>query len=249
MYSSDERASIRAALIEKARADDRIVGAALAGSAARDAEDAWSDIDLVLQLAADTNESAAVTEWTEAVDRISPTADTHDVVAGGVRYRVFLLDSSLQIDVSFWPFDRFRATEPAFRLLFGTPNEPTSPKPIDTADEIGMGWLYALHARSALARGRLWQANTMLDELRGTLITLKCARLGLNPWHGREVDRLPAGDLAELAASRAAEVGTAALDASRTLLTRQFLTEVGRHDPRRAERLRPPFEQLARSAG
>lgn len=31
---------------------------------------------------------------------------------------------------------------------------------------IGIGWLYALHARSALARGKLWQAMIMLDDLR-----------------------------------------------------------------------------------
>lgn len=129
-------------------------------------------------------------------------ADTFDVVAGGVRYRVHMLRSALQIDVSFWPHDQFRATEPGFRVLFGTPNSPTEPWPMDAGNEIGRGWLYAIHARSAVARGKLWQATLLLDELRNSLITLTCIRAGLNPWQGRGVDQLPVEDREGLEASR-----------------------------------------------
>src|SRR3712207_1272242 len=191
VFSVAERSDIRRRLVERAESDSRIVGAALVGSAARDAEDRWSDIDLVLQLHPAADEPAVVADWTRAVDEFG-LADTLDVFSRGTRYRVFFLRSSLQIDVSFWPHDRFRATEPGFRVLFGTPAEPIEPPTPDVADTIGIGWLYAIHARSAVARGRLWQATMMLDELRNSLITLMCIRAGLNPWHGREVDRLPA---------------------------------------------------------
>lgn len=50
MFSAAERTTIRAELIALAERDPRIIGAALAGSAARGTEDAWSDIDLLLQL-------------------------------------------------------------------------------------------------------------------------------------------------------------------------------------------------------
>ena len=46
----------RAVLIRQASADPRISGAALVGSTARDAEDQWSDVDLVLQLAPEAHE-------------------------------------------------------------------------------------------------------------------------------------------------------------------------------------------------
>jgi len=42
---------MRALLLERARADGRIAGAAVAGSAAADAEDRWSDIDLCFSVA------------------------------------------------------------------------------------------------------------------------------------------------------------------------------------------------------
>ena len=49
-----------------------------------------------------------------------------------------------------------------------------------------MGWLYALHARSAIARGRSWQADMMLAEMRNQVIALACHRLGVNPADGRD---------------------------------------------------------------
>jgi len=69
---------MRALLLERARADGRIAGAAVAGSAAADAEDRWSDIDLCFSVAgarsrptgspagatSPSASSGAVTAWT-----------------------------------------------------------------------------------------------------------------------------------------------------------------------------------------
>ncbi|WP_022880684.1 nucleotidyltransferase domain-containing protein [Gryllotalpicola ginsengisoli] len=244
VFDPAERQAIRTALIDRAREDPAIAAAALVGSAARDAEDEWSDIDLVLQLAPDTDEATTVREWTGYLSTLSPVADTFDVFAVGVRYRVFLLESSLQIDLSFWPFEQFRATEAPFRLLFGTPATATEPAPPDPDRIIGMGWLYVLHARSAVARGTLWQATIMLDELRDTVVALMCIRNGLSYWHGRGVDRLPDGDLSQLESSRAAHVNRAELDSSRRQLTRLFLEEIRRVDDARAARLQAAFDEL-----
>lgn len=158
MFESSEREGIRDRLIAHAQVDPDTVGAAIVGSGARGQDDEWSDIDLVLQLADHADETAVVARWTKWIDEQFSTADTLDVMAGGVRYRVFLLSSSLQIDLSFFPHEQFRATENAFSLLFGSPNTPSKPTPLNVDNVIGMGWLYALHARSAHARGKLWQA-------------------------------------------------------------------------------------------
>lgn len=240
MFAPIDRSSFRESLVAYARADSQVVGAALVGSAARGAEDAWSDIDLVLQLAPDADEPAVVNRWTRWIDAEQGTADTFDVMAQGVRYRVFLLRSSLQVDVSFWPHDEFRATEDGFRLLFGTASPPTAPAPPDVDQMIGMGWLYALHARSALARGKLWQSILMLDDLRNQIVGLACVRQRLNPWHGRDVDRLPSDELEALADARAAHVTADAISLSKRKLCELFLAEIERHDPARASRLREP---------
>lgn len=221
------------------------MGTAVVGSAARGAEDEWSDIDLVLQLARDADEAAVVDRFTHWMDTAEGTADTLDVMSGGVRYRVFLLTSSLQVDISFWPHDEFRATtDEGFQLVLGSANPSTTPADPDLNATVGMGWLCALHARSTLARGKLWQAATMLDDLRNQILALACARHDLTAWHGREIDQLPATELAAIARTRSPEITKEALAASLARSIDLFLTEIARHDPHRAERLHNPLRSL-----
>lgn len=246
VFEPAERERIRDELIARAHADPGIAGAALVGSAARGAEDRWSDIDLVLQLAPGADEQAVVERWTHAIREQYGVADTLDVFAAhDVRYRVFLLSSSLQIDVSFWPHDLFRATEDGFALLFGTPAAPTAPVAPNPRRMIGMGWLYALHARSSLARGKVWQASSMLDHLREEVIALQCVRAGLNPWHGRDVDGLDAASLRALESTRAASLDPLELARAKRALLALFHDEVCQHDPALVDALAPAVSALA----
>ncbi len=48
-------------------------------------EDRWSDIDLILQLAPETDEPAVVEAWTRAIAEQYGLADILDVFSGGVR--------------------------------------------------------------------------------------------------------------------------------------------------------------------
>jgi hypothetical protein len=244
MFDVLEREGIRDQLIAHARVDPDTVGAALVGSGARGQEDEWSDIDLVLQLADHADEAAVVARWTKWIDAQFSTADTLDVMAGGVRYRVFLLSSSLQIDLSFFPYRQFRATEESFHLIFGYPNAPSTPTPLNVDSVIGMGWLYALHARSALARGKLLQTAMMLDDLRKQIVTLACLRHDLNPWHGRDADLLPQDEQQVLQSSRATDISWAELGRSKEALIELFRAEVGFHDPSRARSLAGPLKIL-----
>jgi len=54
-----------------------------------------------------------------------------------------------------------------------------------------MAWLYALHARSSILRGRMWQAEYMLSGMRDQVLALACLRKGLPAVQGRGVDDLP----------------------------------------------------------
>lgn len=246
MFTPQEREDLRGALIEEARADGDVVGAALVGSAATGREDAWSDIDLVLQMSKDVEPSEVSDRWTARFYSDHGAVHHLDVIAGGVLYRVFLLSSSLQVDVSFWPEEQFRATEPGFRLLFGTPQAPSEPREVDVANAIGMAWLYALHARSAIARGRTWQAVMMLDHLRDQVLVLSCSSRGLNPHHGRDAHRLPAAVLEALSEARATSTDLGELARSHARLLDLLADEIRVHDAELAERLKAPLAILAR---
>ena len=109
MFSMAERTALRAALITAARTDQRITGIALTGSGALGTEDRWSDIDLAFGFAAGTDLGAALRDWTAVMYADHGAVDHMDVISGGVTYRVFLLASTLQVDLAFAPAAEFGA--------------------------------------------------------------------------------------------------------------------------------------------
>lgn len=244
MFTARDRRRLRDSLVEAARHDPGITAAALVGSAASGAEDDWSDIDLALRLVASGEPLTSAREWTATMYDRHGAVHHLDIWAGPALYRVFLLESSLQVDLSFWPDAEFRATEPTFRLLFGTANEPSDPSSPRVDQVAGMGWLYALHARAAIARNRPWQALLMLDGIRDQIVVLACMRHGLDAHHGRGVDRLPASELEALEPTRARDLGARELRRSLTASLAALIDEISGHDPALAERLTDPVRIL-----
>jgi predicted nucleotidyltransferase len=184
---------LRDKLIEAARADDRVTGAALTGSAALDTEDAWSDIDLAFKT---TAPEPVLADFTALMYREHGARHHMDVVFERTVFRVFLLDNTLQVDLAFWPEADFGATTPKFRLLFGTANDRAPSPPPDARRYVDLAWLHALHARSSIARGRAWQAEYMIGRVREYALALACVRHDLPAGEGRGLDRLPAAILA-----------------------------------------------------
>ena len=191
IFTPDERELLRGELIAAAQSDPNISGAAHTGSAASSKLDRWSDIDLALCLKPEASYERVVAEWTERLYRLGAIAHV-DVMRGPTLFRVFLLENTQQVDLAFWRAEDFAAIGPNFRLIFGQegPPQPT-PKP-DPHTLIGMGWLYALHVRSSLARGRMLQAEYMLSGMRNHVGELACLRCGATPHQGRGLDDLPA---------------------------------------------------------
>src|SRR5438132_10478083 len=191
MYTPEERERVRRELIAAARADPRIAAAALTGSAAVGREDRWSDIDLAFGLSEDSQISSALDDWTARMYEEHGAVHHVDVRSGTWLYRVFLLANSLQVDVAFAPQIDFAAKAPTFRLLFGTATERPHPQPASVEELVGLAWLYALHVRSALARGKVWQAEYMISAARDHALAAACRRLGLPASEGRGMDQLP----------------------------------------------------------
>jgi hypothetical protein len=191
VFTLSERDRLRRDLIDSADADPRVIGAALTGSVALGGEDRWSDIDFALSV--DDEMDAVITDWTALLYACGAVSHL-DVRQGNVLFRVFLMRSTLQVDVAFWPSAEFGATGPAFRLLFGEANSlPQTGQP-DRAELVGLAWLYGLHVRSAIARGRVWQALYMINGMRDHVMSLRCLDEGVNAVQGRGLDDLREAD-------------------------------------------------------
>ena len=247
MFTPEERTRLRDALVARARADERITGAALTGSASRDAEDRWSDIDLALGVAAGADIGRVMADWTGVLYREHGALDHLDVVSGAVVYRVFLLASTLQVDIAFAPEDEFGPTAPTFRLLFGRAAERAGAGAAAgrAAELVGMAWLYALHARSSLARGRVWQAEYMISGMRDHVLALACVRHGVPAVQGRGMDQLPAEVTAGFGAGLVRSVDGAELERAFRAVTESLIVEIGLADAGRAGPLSGVLRELA----
>jgi hypothetical protein len=193
VFTTAERSGLRSHLLERAAKDQRISGAAITGSAAAEREDAWSDIDLAFGIVDGTDLSSVLSDWTTYMQDTQAALHHVDVKFGAWVYRVFLLSNTLQVDLAFAPASEFRPLATTFRLVFGIANAAADSPPQRQAEIIGLDWLYALHARSAIARERWWQAEYMVSGVRNNAFALACVRCGLPVVHGKGFDQLPAG--------------------------------------------------------
>ncbi|MBS1724463.1 MAG: nucleotidyltransferase domain-containing protein [Armatimonadetes bacterium] len=242
MFTSADRADLRDALIHLATADTRISGVALTGSVSIGQEDDWSDIDLAFGVKGDL--SPVIQDFT-AFMRDRGAVHWFEVPSGAWIYRVFLMSNTLQVDLAFAPEPDFGARAPSFKLLFGEAHEQPHVKPPPPASLVDWGWLFALHVRSSLARGRSWQALHMLNALRENVIALMCLRHDL-PWReGRGVDKLPEALKTALGATLPSsrdseEIGRAFAEAAKLLIA-----EAEQATPELAEKLRSPLASIA----
>ena len=244
MFTSEERELLRRELLAFAQSDERLSAGAITGSAAVGNEDAWSDIDLAFGVRDTDMTRQVIDDWTERIYTRHSAVHHTDVVFASWVYRVFLLSNTLQVDVAFTAAQNFRALAPTVRLVFGDVASAPRTEGQAFADFIGLGWLHALHARTALARNRLWQAEYMVSGIRDNTMALACLRYGLATMHGRGLHLLPA----ELAASFEPSLirGLNPVEVSRAfqVIVHLFLEEVRLVDVNLAERLDPVIRSL-----
>lgn len=200
IFTPGDRERVRAELVSAAKKDPDLCGAAHTGSAASARLDRWSDIDLALCIKSDAANEQVVSRWTDRLYQQHGAVAHVDVMRGATLFRVFLLENTLQIDLAFWRAEEFGAIGPNFQLIFGEAKPPqVSPQPNAQA-LIGMAWLYALHVRSSLLRGRLLQTEYMLSGMRNHVFELACLRCSVIAHQGRGLDDLPASERATAAA-------------------------------------------------
>jgi hypothetical protein len=244
MYTVAERETLRDALIATARADERVAGAALTGSAAVDAEDEWSDIDLALDLTPGADAGAVLADWTAVMYSQYGAVHHTDVWSRQTVYRVFLLASTLQVDIAFAPAGEFGALGPSFRLLFGEAVEQPAWSVPAAEDLIGMGWLYALHARSSIARGKVWQAEYMISGVRDHVLMLACLRHGVPHFQERGLHLLPEATTTAVEGTLVRSLEPAELQRAFRASVDVLLAEVAYADDPLAVRLGRPLRGL-----
>ncbi len=201
MFTVEQRDALRERMLHFAEADERVVAGAVVGSLAVDAADRYSDLDLTFGIADDAQVADVLYDWTRTLDAELDAVALVDLERGPTTYRVFLLPDALQLDLSMTPAARFRPAGPRFRLLFGettTDEGPSAPTigdlfiatPVVARDIFGWGVIYALHARSCIERGRVWQAEHYVGAVRDHALALACLREGLPAAQARSYDDL-----------------------------------------------------------
>ena len=164
MFTPQQRQAVRDVARSRALAMTMpVTAAALVGSAATGREDRWSDIDLMVRLAP----GLAALRGRRRLDRV----DVRRARGGDPSRRVDLGSGAVPgvPDPRLAPGGRLSSGPTAtssergptgFELLHGETNPPRLLAVRPTHENlVGEAWLYALHVRSALARGRTWQAD------------------------------------------------------------------------------------------
>ena len=248
IFTPEERESLRSELLERAVKDQRLSGAAITGSAAASREDRWSDIDLAFGVRDAGELPNVLSDWTARMYGQHLALHHLDVHAGAWIYRVFLLPSTLQVDLAFVPAAEFRALAPTFRLMSGKSNEPqhVQPPPVETI--VGFGWLYGLHARSCIARGNVWQAEYMISGIRDNALALACIRHGVPAVHGRGLDLLPKEVSSQFEGALVRQLETAELTRCFRVAMDGLLSEIRCADQELAGRLQAALTLLSAQA-
>lgn len=243
MFTVERRDAVRTALLDRARSDASIVGAAVTGSAARGAADRWSDIDLFLGVADGVPVADAVAGWSGYVYAELGALHHFDLTTGTWTYRAFLLADTLEVDLGFAPAAEFGpAGGQPFEVAFGTPGTGAPPPPApDPAHLTGLCWHHVLHARTHLRRGNPWQAEYWISAVRDHLLALAALRFGHPTHYAKGADLLPVQITGPLRESLPGSLDPAELARALRAVTDALVAEVRASDPALAAALAGPL--------
>jgi len=249
MFTPQSRELVRERLFGIARGDARITSGAVTGSMANESEDDRSDVDLAFGVAAGVDPEAVLRDWTNRVTDELGAVHHFDLRAGCAIYRVFLLADGLEVDIGLWPAGEFGATGPKFRLVFGESIQRPPAAPPSVEHLIGLCWHHVLHARAAIERSKLWEAEYYISALRDHLLELACIRRGLPAVHARGVDDLPKEITAPYERALVRSLDPAELRRALNEAAKAFMRELDETRPDLAVRVGPVVRRSGISTG
>ncbi|WP_345651974.1 hypothetical protein [Streptomyces siamensis] len=219
------------------------MGAAYTGSLAVDAEDRWSDTDLVLAVRGDL--TTTLDRWTRWLYEKLNAQHHWDLPAGASRIRVFLLSQWIEIDLTFAPEGDFGPRGPQWRTLFGQEQPVDSFSLPDRNTLVGLVWHHALHARLCIHRNRWWQAEHWISAMRDHVITLASLRLGLPDSYAKGAHLLPDELMADMEATLVTSTNASELNRALAVTIAVATDELRRSAPELATRIGPMLAELA----
>ena len=244
MFTAEERDHVRDRIIELARSDPRITAGALIGSTAAGLGDRWSDIDITFGIADGISLWAVLDDVTTWFNRELGALQHWDLLFGPSIYRVFLLPSGLEVDLSVTPQHAFHPRSPRWRTLFGTVGALQPSPPVDAQYLIGQAWHLVTHSRAAIERGKPWFAEYCISELRDHTLTLMCLRLGESTAYAKGVDRLPTSVTTPVAAALVRALDEPELRRALAAATACFITELEVWDAELCAHLKPILQEF-----
>lgn len=244
MFSRGERDKVRDCLLELARADAGITGAALRGSLATGSEDDWSDIDVAFAIGGDLG--PVIARFTAKLYGTFGAIHHWDTRWGPILYRVFLLPHWLEVDIAFTPASEFGPRGPNWRTLFGdtVPFKPVAPPRAE--DLAGRAWHHVRCARAQIERGKPWQAEWLISGIRDNILALACLRGGEVPRQARGADSLPRGVTHAVEEALVRSLDEVELRRALRAAANALAAELSRTNPTLASRLAPMLRELTR---
>jgi hypothetical protein len=191
MFSVSDRNHVSDYVLQLADDDKRVIAGAVVGSLALSEGDRWSDLDLTFGVADEFSMYDVLADWTKQLICEFDATHLFDLPSGASIYRVFLIPSCLQFDLSFTPASKFGATGPKFRLLFGNAVSKPYNQPQSAEELFGYAVHHALRARFCIERGKFWQAEYWISSLRDYALNMACRKRDLPANNGRGYDQLP----------------------------------------------------------
>lgn len=242
MFTVGERDHLQEQLFARAAADSAITGAALTGSNGAGEGDRWSDIDLVLAVHGEFG--PVMNRWTRWLYDELGAVHHWDLPSGSRHIRAFLLPGWLEIDLTFTPEEKFGPRGRQWQAIFGQAR-PVAPFPAPDPDTLaGRIWHQARHAHASIERGRWWQAEHWISEMRNHVITLACLRLGYPAVHAKGAHLLPRRLATTLETTLARSLSEAELRRALAAAISVAVSELRHWDPALTARLQPLFAEL-----
>lgn len=228
MFTVRERERVRRGLLELARADPEVMGAAHVGSFVDGGGDRWSDIDINLGIRGG-DLRPALGRWTGWLYDGFSALHHWDLPAGAAVYRVFLLPGWLEVDLGFRPEADFGPKGPHWETVFGPTVPAASPAPSNVDELLGHAWHHLRLARVCVERNRVWQAVHWINGTRDQVIALAAVRLGLPAGYAKGAHLLPPELTEPLASTLVTGLGEAELRHALAALSAVLAAEASRH--------------------
>jgi predicted nucleotidyltransferase len=206
LFTAERRTEVLDSLKLFFKADDQIAGLVLVGSGAKETQDAYSGLDLLVVVKNGAVFLSTYRKWRERVLSLFPVAYHFEQDTGVDKATwTLMLDDFLEINLYFSRLMNLTAVRKPWCVLFDQTLSQDVEKALDVtfSSERNLAptryykqtmttiWQPILKCVAALNRHETWRAMYMLDQIRQQTIELAALNYNIETTNYAEVDQLP----------------------------------------------------------